>query len=129
MRGAKPKEVIMAGPGVLKEEDVTLREIMRSIDKKVDYTVRERADSTLTLHLSLRGHDATVVVSLDDLKAAKQDLVRRHQVRQKIKAYRDHMDHSRYAKDVLGTKAAKLLRSSPRPESLPQRGFGRGPRR
>ncbi len=122
----------MFGQGTFKEEDGMLREIIRSIDKKLDYTVRpggEKEQSSLTLQLSLRTRQATVTLSLDDLKAAKSDLVKKHQIRQKIKARRDHMDDSHFMSDVLGTKAAKLLRGSTKPEPPPQRGFGRAPRR
>jgi len=119
----------MFGQGSHKEEDALLREIIRSIDKKLDYTVRDIDGSRFNLHLSLKGHEATVSLTLEDLTAALTDVVKRHQVRQKIKARRDHMDDSRFQKDVLGTKAARLLRASPKPESYSQRGFGRGPRR
>lgn len=122
----------MFGQGTLKEEDGMLREIIRSIDKKLDYAVRqggEREQSSLTLQLSLRTHQATLTLSLDDLKAAKNNLAKRHQIRQKIKARRDHMDDSRFMSDVLGTKAARLLKGSSKPEPPPQRGFGRGFRR
>lgn len=121
----------MFGQNAFKEEDATLREIVRSIDKKMDYTAREGEGATVILQLTLRGHETTMSVSLENLQAAKTDLVKRQQLRQKIKARRDHIDNSRFAKDVLGLKAARLLRSAPKPEiSLPRRGFGRGgPRR
>ena len=119
----------MFGQGAHKEEDAVLREIIRSVDKKLDYTVRDVEGSRFNLHLSLKGHEAAVSLTLDDLTAAITDVVKRHQIRQKIKARRDHMDDSRFDKDVLGTKPARLLRASPKPESLSQRGFGRGPRR
>ena len=119
----------MFGQSTHKEEDALLREIIRSIDKKLDYTVREIDGSHFNLHLTLKSHDVTVALTLDELTAAITDVVKRHQIRQKIKARRDHMDNARYEKDVLGTKAARLLRASPRPENLSQRGFGRGPRR
>jgi hypothetical protein len=58
-------------------------------------------------------------------------MIRRHQIRQKIKARCEHLDKSRYGDDILGLKSAKLLRASPKPEPMAQRGgFGRGgPRR
>jgi hypothetical protein len=70
------------------------------------------------------------MLDLEDLKAAKTDTVKRHQIRQKIKAKTDHLDKSRYADDILGLKPARLLKASPKPEPMAQRGgFGRGPRR
>src|SRR5262245_41424691 len=71
------------------------------------------------------------MLDLEDLKAAKNDMIRRHQIRQKIKARCEHLDKTRYGDDILGLKSAKLLRASPKPEPMVQRsGFGRGgPRR
>jgi len=57
-------------------------------------------------------------------------MVKRHQIRQKIKARYDHLDQSRYGDDILGLKPAKLLRAAPKPEITTQRRpFGRSPRR
>ncbi len=120
----------MFGKGIYQEEETLLREIIRTINKRIDYTAREGEGSRFSLHMSLRGHDADISLDLDDLKAAKTDMAKRHQIRQKIKARYDHLDKSRYADDVLGLKPAKLLRASPKPEpSSQQRGFGRSPRR
>jgi hypothetical protein len=120
----------MFGKGVYQEEEALLRDIIRSINKKIDYTAREGEGSRFTLHVKLRGHEADVVLDLEDLKAARNDMVRRHQIRHKIKARYDHLDKSRYGADILGLKPARLLRASPKPEpSMQQRGFGRGPRR
>ena len=70
------------------------------------------------------------MLDLEDLKAAKTDTVKRHQIRQKIKAKTDHLNKSRYIDDILGLKPARLLKASPKPEPMMQRGgFGRGPRR
>jgi hypothetical protein len=80
--------------------------------------------------LSLRGHQSDVSIDLDDLKRARTDMAKRHQIRQKIKAKYDHLDKSRYGADILGLKPAKLLRSSPKPEpSVQQRRFGRSAKR
>jgi hypothetical protein len=120
----------MFGKGVHQEEEGLLRDIIRSINKKIDYMAREGQGTRFTLHLKLRGHEADVGLDLEDLKLAKTDMARRHQVRQKIKARYDHLDRSRYDEDILGLKPAKLLRASPKPEpSTQQRGFGRSPRR
>ena len=120
----------MFGKGVYQEEEALLQEILRSINKKLDYTAREGGGSCFTLHVSLRGHATEISLDLEDLKAAKNDMVRRRQIRQRIKASCDHLDKSRYGDDILGLKPAKLLRASPKPQpSAQQRGFGRSPRR
>jgi hypothetical protein len=119
----------MFGKGVHQEEGALLRDIIRSINKKLDYTAREGEGSQFTLRVSFRGHQSDITLELDSLKAAKTDMIRRHQIRQKIKARYDHLDKSRYVDDVLGLKPAKLLRASPKPEPAQQRGFGRSPRR
>ena len=120
----------MFGKGVYQEEEALLRDIIRSINKKIDYSVREGGGSRFTLYLRLRGHESDVSLDLEDLKAARNDMVRRQQIRHKIKARYDHLDKSRYGDDILGLKSARILRASPKPEpSTYQRGFGRAPRR
>jgi hypothetical protein len=120
----------MFGKGVFQEEENLLRNIIRSIDKRVDFSAKEGQGSRFTVHVKLRGHEADVMLDIEDLKAAKTDTVQRHQIRQKIKARCDHLNLSRYANDILGLKPARLLRAAPKPEFPPQRsGFGRSPRR
>jgi hypothetical protein len=120
----------MFGKGLYQEEEALLREIIRSIDKKIDYSAREGEGSRFTLHLMVRGLQADVTLNIEDLTTARTDMVTRHQIRQKIKARYDHLDKSRYGSDILGLKPARLLRAAPKPESTSQhRGFGRGPRR
>ena len=119
----------MFGKGVHQEEELLLRDIVRSINKKIDYSAREGGGTQFTVHLSLRGHESDVVLNLDDLSAAKTDMIKRHQVRQKIKARYDHLDHSRYNADILGLRPAKLLRASPKPEPMTRGPFRSGPRR
>jgi hypothetical protein len=120
----------MFGKGVFQEEENLLRTIIRSIDKRVDYSAKEGEGSRFTVHVKLRTNEDDVVLDLEDLKAAKTDMVKRHQIRQKIKARTDHLDKSRYGDDILGLKPARLLKASPKPEPMAQRGgFGRGPRR
>ena len=66
------------------------------------------------------GLAADISLDLEDLKAAITDMVKRHQIRQKIKARYDHLDQSRYRDDILGLK----------PEIATQwRPFSRSPRR
>ncbi len=119
----------MFGKGLYQEEESVLRDIMRSIDKKIDYTTREGDGSRFTLHLTLRGHKSDVLLDLTDLKVARTTMAKRHQIRQKIKAKYDHLDKSRYGEDILGLKSARILRASPKPEPMTQRGFGRSSRR
>ena len=119
----------MFGKGLYQDEEALLREIVRTIDKKLDYTTREGEGSRFSLHVKLRNHEGDVYLDLDELKAAKTDTIKRHQIRQKIKARCDHLDNSRYGADILGLEPAKLLRASPKPEPNLQRGFGRPPRR
>jgi len=119
----------MFGKGVYQEEEALLREIVRSIDKKIDYSAREGEGSTFILILTLRGHEAAVSLDMENLKAAKTSMITRNQIRQKIKSRCDHMDTSRYGEDILGLKSQKLLRAAPKPEPRQQRGFGRPPKR
>ena len=120
----------MFGKGVYQEEEILLREIICSIDKKADYTAREGEGPRFSLQLTVRGHQDMVSLNIEDLAAAKSDTVKRYQIRQKIKARYDHLDKSRYGDDILGLKPARILRASPKPEPAMQRGFGRGgPRR
>lgn len=121
----------MFGKGVFQEEENFLREIIRSVDKKIDYSAREGDGTKFTLHLKLKNHEGDVMLDLEDLKAAKQDQIRRHQIRQKIKARYDHLDPTRYGDDILGLRSARILKTSPKLEPMAQRvGFNRsGPRR
>jgi hypothetical protein len=121
----------MFSKGVYQEEENLLRDIIRSIDKRVDdYTAKEGQGSRFTVHFKLRGHQDDITLDIEDLKAAKSDMVRRRQIRQKLKARCDHLDKSRYGDDILGLKPARLLRASPKPEfSPPRSGFGRESRR
>lgn len=124
----------MQARDVLKEDEATLREIIRTIDKKLDYTLRDGAEGgerNFLLHLVMQRREGDVTLSIDDLKAAKNDLVHRNEIRQKIKRLRDHMiGDAHLLKDVLGTKAARILQHSSKPEETFQRqGFRRSPRR
>lgn len=122
----------MTGREVLKENETTLRGIIRSIDKNLDYTTSDGAQSDgprFTVQLTLRGRHATVSLALDDLMAAAQDVVRKNAIRQKIKSTRDHMMDS-HVVDVLGNKTARMLKeSAATQESFQRPNFRRGPRR
>jgi hypothetical protein len=104
----------MSGREVLKENEAILRGIIRSIDKNLDYTAGDSPQSEgakFTVQLSLRGRHATVSLSLEDLIAAAQDVVRKNTLRQKIKSTRDHMMDV-HVVDVMGNKTAKMLKQS-----------------
>jgi uncharacterized protein YnzC (UPF0291/DUF896 family) len=104
----------MSGREVLKENEALLRGIIRSIDKNLDYTAGDVPQSDaarFTIQLVLRGRHATVSLSLEDLIAAAQDVVRRNNIRQKIKSTRDHMMDV-HVVDVMGNKTAKKLKES-----------------
>ena len=122
----------MSGREVVKENERLLREIVRSIDKDVVYTMKEADDPELrfALQLSLRGREATVSLSIDDLKAAGTNAVRKNAIRQKIKSARDHMLDNHIA-DVTGKKMARMLKESGASEEVRQRStfFRRSPPR
>ena len=121
----------MFGKGLFQEEENLLRDIIRSVDKRIDYSAKEGDGTKFTIHLRLRNHEGEVVLDLENLTAAKSDMIRRHQIRQKIKARCEHLDQSRYGDDILGLKSAKILRASPKPEPMALRSNLRrpGPRR
>ena len=49
----------MFGKGVFQEEEILLRNIIRSIDKRVDYSAKEGEGSRFTVHIKLRAHRMT----------------------------------------------------------------------
>lgn len=120
----------MQGGTVSKEDEATLNEIIRSVDKKVEYSLHAGSDAgspNLTLHLARSGWEGTMTLAIEDLRTAKTDLVRRNKIRQRIKRLRDHMWDSGFVKDVLGTKAANMLKESGQKEEGPRRQFMRRP--
>lgn len=125
-----------AGEVVRKSEGI-LRGIIRSIDKDLDYALPAPLDTQgprFTLQLTVRGRTATVSLSVEDLRLAETDAVRKNAVRQKIKSVRDHMLDNPL-RDVLGTKVARMLKGAEaaqeafRLSPFRRPGFGRGPRR
>lgn len=121
----------MFGKGLFQDEENLLREIIRSVDKRIDYSAKEGDGTKFSIQVRLRNHEGEVLLDLEDLTAAKSDMIRRHHIRQKIKARCEHLDKSRYGDDILGLKLAKLLRAAPKPEPMALRSnFSRGgPRR
>jgi len=129
-RGAPAGRVVCSAKEYFKKKKICCATLFAAIDKRVDYSAKEGAGTRFTVHVKLRGDEADVILNLEDLKAAGTDMVKRQQIRHKIKARCDHLDKSRYGDDVLGLKPARLLRVSPKLEVPAQRGgFGRGPRR
>src|SRR5215470_7393516 len=128
------EDTAMTGREVIKENEAVLRGIVRSIDKNLDYSTAEgsQADAPrFTIQLSMRGRRAVVSLSLEDLIAAAQDVVRKNALRQKIKSVHDHMMDT-HVVDVMGNKTARMLKESAATQETFQRpnfNRGRGPRR
>jgi hypothetical protein len=70
-----------------------IRTLLRTIDKRVEYSLAaaESDTSRINVSVSLQKHKATVSFRVDDLAAAKQDLMRRNQVRTALKRAIDAM--------------------------------------
>ena len=119
----------MTGRELMKQNEGLLSRIVRSIDKNLDYTVKDVFDdeaSKFVLRLALRGREATVSLSLNDLRSAERDAVRKNALRQKIKHARDHMMDN-FVRDVTGKKMARLLKQAGSIEpSIRRPMFGRG---
>jgi hypothetical protein len=96
----------------VKQTAELLRGIIRSIDKKLEYSLLDQTqDGRLNLRLSSRGREGTVSLLTNDLRLAVLDNVRKNVIRQKIKSRRDHL-LSNYAVDVMGRKVAKMLKQA-----------------
>ena len=123
----------MYAHAVPKGDEETLKEIIRSVDKRLSYSLLDGVDAAgpiFTLHLSSKGWEGTMIVGLNDLQAAKNDLVGRNKIRQRIKRLRDHMWDSRLVKDVMGTKVAGMLKEAGQQEAAFRPQFmRRSPRR
>jgi hypothetical protein len=97
---------------VVKQTAELLRGIIRSIDKKLEYSLMDQTqEGRFALRLSTRGREGVVSLRTDDLRAAGENAVRRNAVRQKIKSKRDHL-LSNHVVDVMQTTIAKLLKQS-----------------
>ena len=96
----------------VKQSAELLRGIIRSIDKKLEYSLLDPTqEGRFSLRLTTRGREGTVSLRTDDLRMAVLDNVRKNVVRQKIKSARDHL-LSNYVVDVMGRKIAKMLKLS-----------------
>jgi hypothetical protein len=102
----------MAEREVAKQTAELLRGIIRSIDKKLEYSLMDQTqEGRFSLRLSSRGREGIVSLLTDDLRMAARDLVRKNAIRQKIKSTRDHL-LSNYVVDVMGKRVARLLKKS-----------------
>jgi hypothetical protein len=97
---------------VVKQTAELLRGIIRSIDKKLEYSLMDQTqEGRFSLRLSSRGRQGIVSLLTDDLLVAGQDAVRKNRVRQKIKSTRDHL-LSNHVVDVMGKRDAKMLKQA-----------------
>jgi hypothetical protein len=97
---------------VVKQTAELLRGIIRSIDKKLEYSLMDQTqEGRFSLRLSTRGREGIVSLVTDDLRAAGQDAVVKNAIRQKIKSKRDHL-LSNYVVDVMGVTVAKMLKKA-----------------
>jgi len=96
----------------VKQSANLLRTIIRSIDKKLEYSlVDPTQEGRFSLKLTTRGREGMVSIRTEDLRRAGVDDVRRNGIRQKIKSARDHL-LSNYVVDVMGKKIARMLKQS-----------------
>lgn len=104
----------MAEREAVKQSAELLRKIIRSVDKKLEYSFIDSAqEGRFSLRLSVRGKVGTVSLLTDDLRLGVADDVRRNVIRQKIKSTRDHL-LSDHVVDVMGRKDARMLKQSAR---------------
>ena len=97
---------------VVKQAADLLRRIIRSVDKKLEYSLMEQTqEGRFSLRLSSRGREGVVSLLTEDLRVAGHDAVRKNRVRQKIKSTRDHL-LSNYVVDVMGKRVAKMLKQA-----------------
>jgi hypothetical protein len=96
----------------VKQSAELLRGIIRSIDKKLEYSVMDPTQTgRFSLRLSSRGRQGIVSLLTDDLRLAVRDNVRKNVIRQKIKSTRDHL-LSNYVVDVMGRRITKMLKQA-----------------
>ena len=97
---------------VIKQTAVVLRSIIRSVDKKLDYSVADQTqEGSFALRLTTRGREGVVFLRTEDLRNAGESAACKNAIRQKIKSKRDHL-LSNYVVDVMGIRVARLLKKS-----------------
>jgi hypothetical protein len=96
----------------VKQTAEALRGIIRSVDKKLEYSVEEQTqEGSFALRISTRGREGVVFLNTEDLQSAGESAVSKNAIRQKIKSKRDHL-LSNYVVDVMGIRVARLLKQS-----------------
>ena len=96
----------------VKQSAELLRNIIRSIDKKLEYNfIDPTQEGRFSLRLSTRGRVGIVSLLTQDLRLALGDNVRKNGIRQKIKSTRDHL-LSNYVVDVMGKRDARMLKQA-----------------
>jgi hypothetical protein len=96
----------------VKQSADLLRRIIRTVDKKLDYSlVDPTQQGRFSLRLSTRGRSGIVSLLTNDLRLALVDDVVRNAIRQKIKSTRDHL-LSNYVDDVIDRKMARMLKQA-----------------
>ena len=97
---------------VVKQTAELLKGIIRSIDKKLEYSLMDQTqEGRFSLRLSSRGREGIVSLLTEDLRVAGHDAVRKNVIRQKIKSTRDHL-LSNYVVDVMGRRVAMMLKQA-----------------
>jgi hypothetical protein len=97
---------------VVRQTAELLKGIIRSIDKKLEYSLMDQTqEGRFSLRLSSRG---------------REDNVRKNAIRQKIKSTRDHL-LSNYVVDVMGRRVAKMLKKARGTEDESRGSFFRRP--
>ena len=102
----------MAEANPVKQTANVLRDIIRTIDKRLEWNVVDPMhEGKLSFRLATRGRAGFVSIRTEDLRMAVFDDVCKNAIRQKIKGVRDHL-LSNYAVDVMGTRITRLLKQS-----------------
>jgi hypothetical protein len=111
----------------VKEAAQLLRGIIRSIDKRLEYSVIEPSqEGRFALRLSTRGREGIVSLRTADLRNAGENAIRKNAIRQKIKSKRDHL-LSNYVVDVIGKRIARMLKESAATRETFKPSFSRRP--
>jgi hypothetical protein len=107
-----PKGAHVTEREVARQTAELLRGIIRSIDKKLEYSLMDQTEEgRFALRLATRGREGIVSLRTDDLRAAVETAASKNAIRQKIKSKRDHL-LSNYVVDVVDKKIARLLKQS-----------------
>lgn len=113
----------------LQQADEIVRTIVRTIDKRAEFRAQQVVEGdrpTLTGTLSMRKRTTTVTIPIEALKAAGEDLARRHALRTTLKRALDRMTFV-----PTQTTSTKMTRPSTSTDGFfrPPSGFKRGGKR